>query len=143
MALSEDLDQFLNDFGLSCTAGAVTALGILDMPGRILSADGMVISTDYSLTAKASDFGSLVYGDSITVAGIVYTVREALLIDDGAFCEISLTRLSPGQTVPGGQPRQWSLGDLSDVNLTNPNDGDALTYDGNEWKNTDSYAVGS
>ncbi|NDC35855.1 MAG: hypothetical protein EBZ51_10885, partial [Synechococcaceae bacterium WB9_2_112] len=42
MALTEDLDQFLNDFGLSCTAGAVTALGILDMPGRVLGADGMV-----------------------------------------------------------------------------------------------------
>ena len=92
MALSEDLDQFLNDFGLSCTAGAVTALGILDMPGRILSADGMVISTDYLLTAKASDFGSLLYGDSITVAGNAYTVRETLLIDDGAFVEISLMK---------------------------------------------------
>ena len=92
MALTEDLNQFLNDFGLSCTAGAVTALGILDMPGRVLGADGMVLSTDYVLTAKASDFGSLLYGDSITVGGTLYTVREALLIDDGAFVEISLMK---------------------------------------------------
>ncbi len=92
MALSEDLNQFLDDFGLSCTAGAVSALGILDMPGRVLAADGMVISTDYVLTAKASDFGSLRYGDSISVGGTAYTVREALLIDDGAFVELSLQK---------------------------------------------------
>jgi len=92
MALTEDLNQFLNDFGLSCTAGAVTALGILDMPGRVLGADGMVLSTEYLLTAKASDFGNLLFGDNITVGGTSYTVREALLIDDGAFVEISLTK---------------------------------------------------
>jgi len=52
----------------------------------------MVISTDYVLTAKASDFGSLRYGDSISVGGTAYTVREALLIDDGAFVELSLQK---------------------------------------------------
>jgi hypothetical protein len=67
-------------------------LGILDMPGRVLAADGMVISTDYVLTAKASDFGSLRYGDSISVGGTAYKVREALLIDDGAFVELSLQK---------------------------------------------------
>lgn len=92
MALTEDLNQFLDDFGVSCTAGAISALGILDMPGRVIGADGMVLTTDYVLTAKASDFGSLRYGDSITVAGAAYTVRETLPIDDGAFVEISLQK---------------------------------------------------
>ena len=92
MTLSEDLDQFLNDFGSSCTAGAVSALGILDMPGRVIGADGMVISTDYVLTAKASDFGGLRYGDSISVGGVAYKVRETLPIDDGAFVELSLQK---------------------------------------------------
>jgi hypothetical protein len=36
MALTEDLDIFLADFGVSCTAGAVTANGILDMPSQVL-----------------------------------------------------------------------------------------------------------
>ena len=91
MALSENLSAFLGDFGVSCTSGATTALGILDMPGQIL-ADGMVISTDYQLTAKASDFGGLKYNDAITVDGVAYTVRETRLIDDDRMCEVSLMK---------------------------------------------------
>lgn len=91
MALSENLSAFLGDFGVSCTSGATTALGILDMPGQIL-ADGMVISTDYQLTAKASDFGGLKYNDAITVDGVAYTVRETRLIDDGRMCEVLLMK---------------------------------------------------
>jgi len=91
MALSEDLNLFLNDFGVTCTSGATTALGILDMPSNIIS-DGTVLTTDYTLTARASDFGTLTYGASITVAGAAYTVRETMLIDDGAFIQIALQK---------------------------------------------------
>ena len=91
MAITEDLDIFLADFGVSCTAGAVTANGILDMPSQILS-DGMVLSTDYNLTARASNFGSLIRGDSITVDSVAYTVRETMLIDDGKFVQIALQK---------------------------------------------------
>jgi len=91
MAITEDLDIFLADFGVSCTAGAVTANGILDMPSQILS-DGMVLSTDYTLTAKATNFGTLIRGDSITVDSVAYTVRETMLIDDGKFVQIALQK---------------------------------------------------
>jgi len=91
MAITEDLDIFLADFGVSCTAGAVTANGILDMPSQILS-DGMVLSTDYTLTARASDFGTLTRGSSITVDSVGYTVRETMLIDDGKFVQIALQK---------------------------------------------------
>ena len=91
MAITEDLDIFLADFGVSCIAGAVTANGILDMPSQILS-DGMVLSTDYTLTARASNFGTLIRGDSITVDGVAYTVRETMLIDDGKFVQIALQK---------------------------------------------------
>ena len=91
MAITEDLDIFLADFGVSCTAGAVTANGILDMPSQILS-DGMVLSTDYTLTAKATNFGTLIRGDSITVDSVAYTVRESMLIDDGKFVQIALQK---------------------------------------------------
>ena len=91
MAITEDLDIFLADFGVSCTAGAVTANGILDMPSQILS-DGMVLSTDYTLTARASNFGSLIRGGSITVDSVAYTVRETMLIDDGKFVQIALQK---------------------------------------------------
>ena len=91
MTITEDLDIFLADFGVSCTAGAVTANGILDMPSQILS-DGMVLSTDYTLTARASNFGSLIRGNSITIDGAAYTVRDTMLIDDGKFVQIALQK---------------------------------------------------
>ena len=91
MAFTEDLSIFLADFGVTCTSGATTALGILDMPSQIIS-DGMVLSTDFTLTAKATDFGALIRGAAITVDGIGYTVRETMLVDDGKFVQIALQK---------------------------------------------------
>ena len=89
MALTDLPDSYLADFGVDCVAGSVTGKGILDMPGQVIAGD-MVLSTDYPLTAKAADFGTLLRGDSVTVNGSAYTVREARLIDDGLFVEIAL-----------------------------------------------------
>ena len=91
MALTEDLDIFLADFGVSCTAGATTANGILDMPSQVIS-DGMVLTTDYTLTARTSAFGGLIRGDSITVDGTAYTVRETMLLDDGKFVQLGIQK---------------------------------------------------
>ena len=52
----------------------------------------MVLSTDYQVTAKASDFGTLLAGASITVDSVAYTVRETRQIGDGLLCEISLQK---------------------------------------------------
>lgn len=141
MALTEDLGVFLDDFGVSCTAGAVSALGILDMPTQVLAGE-MVLSTDYTLTARFADFGGLVYGDSITVGGVIYQVRETRLVDDGAFVEIGLMKLSPGQSAPGGQPREWGLADLADVDITNAQQGDMLINDGTNWVDTNTIDGG-
>ena len=46
----------------------------------------------YTLTARASNFGSLIRGDSITVDSVAYTVRETMLIDDGKFVQIALQK---------------------------------------------------
>ena len=89
---TEDLDVFLADFGVSVTAGAVSGVGILDMPGEAIL-DGMVISTDYSLRCEASRFGALRYGDPVTVGTGSYVVRENRLLDDGLFCMVSLTKV--------------------------------------------------
>lgn len=91
MALSEDLSVFLADFGVPVTSGNISGHGILDMPGQLV-ADGMIITTDYSLRCEASKFGGLAYGASIAVNSVNYTVRENRLIDDGAFCEITLQK---------------------------------------------------
>jgi hypothetical protein len=78
---------------VSVIAGAVTGQGFLIMPGQII-ADGMVINTDYTLTARNSDFGGLLYGDGITVGGSSYQVREVRKLDDGSMVEILLTLLN-------------------------------------------------
>ena len=91
MAFTENLEAFLADFGASVTAGAISGMGILDMPGELI-ADGMIITTDYTLRCEASKFGSLAYGTSVTVNSVAYTVRENRLIDDGAFCLMTLQK---------------------------------------------------
>lgn len=132
MALTESLDAFLADFGVSVTAGSISGVGILDMPTQIIAA-GQVLSTDYALTCRADQFGTLLYGDSVTVNGTGYSVRETRLLDDGMFVEISLSKLAPDATAPGGNPAQFSLNDISDVSITNPGAGEVLTYNGSEW----------
>ena len=92
MAFTEDLSLFLADFGVSVTAGAISGLGILDMPSQVV-ADGMVLTTDYRVICKTADFGGLKYGDSITVDGVSYQVRENQFIDDGKMCEIYLQKV--------------------------------------------------
>jgi hypothetical protein len=91
VAFVEDPTDFLADFGVTVTAGAVMGLGILDMPGSITS-DGMAITTDYLLRCESSKFKGLAYAASITVNSVSYTVRENRLIDDGTFCEITLQK---------------------------------------------------
>ena len=109
MALTEDLTLFLNDFGVSCTAGAVSAMGILDAPSQILVGD-QILTTNYTLTARSVDFGNLLYGAAVTVNGVNYTVRETRLLDDGAFCELSLQKtltdagIVTDPTIDGGGP---------------------------------------
>ena len=94
MAWTEDPTDFLEDFGVSVTANGTTGLGILDMPGEYV-ADGRVITNEYLLRIETSKFGSIGYGDSMTVAGVAYQVREApLLVDDGVFCLVLLTKVA-------------------------------------------------
>jgi len=45
------------------------------------------------LTVKTAVFGSAKYGDSLTVDGVAYKVRESRQIDDGKLSEILLTRV--------------------------------------------------
>lgn len=89
--ITESPAVFLNDFGVPVTDGTVTGKGVLDMPSEII-AGGMVLTTDYTLTILASEFGSKKYGDALTINGAAYTVRECRLIDDGLFAQIFLSK---------------------------------------------------
>ena len=135
MAFTEDLDLFLADFGVSVTSGSVTGIGILDMPSEIV-ADGVVLTTDYKVTVKTSQFGGLLYGAPVTVDGVNYQVREAMKVDDGSFTDLMLTRLAPESSAAGQDPREFGLQDLTDVSISNVQQGDMLISDGTDWVNT-------
>lgn len=90
--LANDLDVFFdNPFAVSATAGAITGKVLFDEPDQVLAGD-MVLSTDYQITAKTSEFGSLTADDAITVDSVDYTVRKTRKIADGLMCEISLQK---------------------------------------------------
>ena len=91
MAFTEDLDIFLADFGDSVEYQGVLYKGILEQPDEIV-ADGLVMTTDYELTAKTSELGGLVFDNILKVNGDSYKVRSARKIDDGSFCLVSLTK---------------------------------------------------
>lgn len=90
MAITENLDTYLTDFGVAVVAGAVSGLGILSMPDEVVGEFG--VSTEYSVIVKTSLYSSLKYGDSITVNSVSYTVKENRKIDDGSFSRISLEK---------------------------------------------------
>lgn len=90
--ITENLDIFFSDFGKTVTMGAVSGLGILDEPDQIIGG-GLAISTDYSLLTKTSLFGNAGYGDSISVDGVAYSVREVRKVDDGSLCRMILTKV--------------------------------------------------
>jgi|TARA_B100000073_G_C23604735_1_gene521927 hypothetical protein len=95
MALSftEDLDAFFDTpgFTVPVTFGASRGAGYFDSPNEII-ADGVVLTTDYSVVVKTSDFSSVTQGASVNVDGAVYTVREAMLLDDGKIMRMMLMK---------------------------------------------------
>jgi hypothetical protein len=88
--ITESLDGFLNDFGVPVVFGSISGLGIFDSPSSIVG--GLSISNDYSVIVRASVFGALKYGDSVTVDGVAYKVREFQLLDDGKFGRAFLSK---------------------------------------------------
>jgi hypothetical protein len=92
MQLVEDLSIFFDEFAVTVVKGAVTGKGILDMP-TIMMADGSVLSNEYTVTVRFSEFGAPLYGDAMTVDGAAYKVRDSRLLDDGKLVEISLTKV--------------------------------------------------
>ena len=93
MALSftEDLDAFFDTPGFTVPVvyGATTTVGYFESPNEII-ADGVVLTTDYAVVVKASDFNGVRSGDTVTVDGTSYTVREPMLLDDGKIMRVML-----------------------------------------------------
>ena len=91
MAFTEDLDVFFSDFDDTVVYDSATYKGILEQPDEIV-ADGVVMTTDYMLTAKTTDLGVLIFDAALTVNGTAYKVRSTRKIDDGSLCDLSLMK---------------------------------------------------
>ncbi len=92
MAFTEDLDVFFSDFNDTVVYDSATYKGILEQPDEIV-ADGVVMTTDYMLTAKTTDLGALIFDAALTVNGTAYKVRNTRKIDDGSLCVLSLMKV--------------------------------------------------
>ena len=73
MALSftEDLDAFFDTPGFTVPVvfGATTGVGYFESPNEII-ADGVVLTTDYAVVVKTSDFSAVTNGSAMTVEGL-------------------------------------------------------------------------
>ncbi|MEB3277210.1 MAG: hypothetical protein VKM92_09625 [Cyanobacteriota bacterium] len=120
--------------GVPVIWGAVSGVALLEQNTELVIG-GQVLSVEYALhNLPAAQFGNLMYGDELQVDGITYQVRELMRVGDGQFCIASLTRLDPGSSAVGRDPREaLRLDDLGDVDLANPAAGEVLKYDGTNW----------
>ena len=93
LSFSENLDAFFDTpgFTVPVSSGGTTSVGYFESPNEII-ADGVVLTTDYAVVVKSSDFGSVVRGDTMTVEGASYTVREPMLLDDGKIMRVMLMK---------------------------------------------------
>jgi len=93
VSFADDLATMLNGpFGVSISAGGVSAKGILNQPSSFAAGDS-IIYTDYVLFCESSKFGSLVAGDAIAVNSVNYVVRDNQADLDNLTCEISLSKV--------------------------------------------------
>jgi hypothetical protein len=93
MAFDEDLEAFLEDFGVPCQAGAVDFTGLLDQPDELMQLQrASAHSRQYELTYITASV-PLTRDQAVTVKGAAYTVREApRQVDDGAFSRVLLSK---------------------------------------------------
>ncbi|MGH8700062.1 MAG: head-tail joining protein [Burkholderiales bacterium] len=96
---SEDLSVFFQfaDFALEASwtpsAGGApqTAQVLLDAPDEQLL-EGAVQSRDYAITYAVTQLTGLKPGETLSVDGVSYTVREVAALDDGAVLRATLTK---------------------------------------------------
>lgn len=86
-------ELFLRNFGKPCLAHGAQFLGLLDQPDAIQQMQRVKVHTrEYELT-YISEAVALSVGDSVSVNGSPYTVREApRQLDDGVFSVALLTK---------------------------------------------------
>ena len=95
MAFVEDLSVFFDDFSaVPVVANGITGSGIFDDAGDLILDDRRT-NENPVIRVLSSQFRNLIHGNSITVDGAAYTVREEPMpIDDGVFCLVMLSRVA-------------------------------------------------
>lgn len=95
MAFTEDLGAFFSsdDFAVNVTWGVQTATGILNAPDETAGV-GVVgaLSREYLLIYPVTKLVGLSTGQTLTVDGAAYTVREVRGIDDGNIMNATLAK---------------------------------------------------
>lgn len=92
---AENLDIFLREFGMPCSVAGQPFTGILNQPDeQMLMAGVNVMSTMYELTVKSTDVAALAIKSKtvIVIAAGNYEVRDVMLLDDGAFSKLSVSK---------------------------------------------------
>lgn len=89
--------------GVPVVWGAISGEGILESNAELVS-DGNVISVEYVLhNLPVADFGGLRYGDTLSVNGLNYAVREPMVVGDGRFMMVGLELVTlPRLLLEGG-----------------------------------------
>lgn len=90
--MTENLGAFLDDLGVTVTVGASAFKALFDIADDLVGG-GVVLSTDYVLTARTSDIASLVDGDTLSISSITYEVRQIRKFDDGAFSRVVVSKV--------------------------------------------------
>lgn len=90
---TEDLDLFFADFGVSFTAGAISGKCIKDMSGFGIL-DDRIVDPGHVVLVKTSAFNNLFSGVSATVAGLPFTIKDAMPVEDGAFSLVALKEIA-------------------------------------------------
>ena len=91
MAFKENLNLFFTEFTDEVIYNNSTFIGMLDEPDEII-ADNTILSTEYELKVKTSDFKDVVFDKIIKVNSEDYVVRNIRKIDDGKISIISLSK---------------------------------------------------
>lgn len=88
---TEDLDAFLSTAELAIAAtlqGGAAVSVIFDR--EAVEAFGAVVTSGPAAIGKTSDFAASVVGQTLTISGTAYTIRERHLVDDGALVRLVL-----------------------------------------------------
>lgn len=88
---SENINLFFADFSIDATFGSETAKVIFNATDEVIIG-GDVIGSEYTMTYQPSNFSGLTHGNSVTIGGITYTVRNIMKIDEGILLKAFLAK---------------------------------------------------